>query len=213
MIIWHSVIIPWIWLGNVTRSSSWWRREARSKFPATSSVLNAVAENGVAICISETPRHNNDKHYVDVIMSALASQFTSLTIVYSAVYSNADQRKHQSSASLAFVWGIHCRPVNSPHKWPVTRKMFPFDDVIMSHGSVISWAFCCIIYIEYSYMKWHDTCLAPWISLQVRCNSTKIATCDFHLGWFKFDWRQILMATSNNNLKKSIRNASEVDTF
>ena len=56
---------------------------------------------------------------------------TSLTIVYSNVYLDADQRKHQSSASLAFVWGIHRGPVNSPHKWPVTRKMFPFDDVIM----------------------------------------------------------------------------------
>ena len=42
-----------------------------------------------------------------------------------------DQRKHQRSASLAFVRGIHRGPVNSPHKWPVTRKMFPFDDVIM----------------------------------------------------------------------------------
>ena len=65
-------------------------------------------------------------------MGATASQITSLTIVFSTVYSDADQRKHQSSASLAFVWGIHRRPVNSPHKWPVTRKMFPFDDVIMS---------------------------------------------------------------------------------
>ena len=70
-------------------------------------------------------------HYNDVIMGAIASQITSLTIVYSAVYSDTDQRKHQSSASLAFVWGIHRWPVNSPHKWPVTRKMFPFDDVIM----------------------------------------------------------------------------------
>ena len=50
---------------------------------------------------------------------------------YSTVYSDTDQRKYQSSASLAFVRGIHRRPVNSPHKWPVTRKMFPFDDVIM----------------------------------------------------------------------------------
>ena len=66
-----------------------------------------------------------------VIMGAIASQITSLTIVYSTVYSGADQRKHQSSASLAFVRGIHRGPVNSPHKWPVTRKMFPFDDVIM----------------------------------------------------------------------------------
>ena len=64
-------------------------------------------------------------------MSAIASQITSLTIVYSTVYSGADQRKHQSSASLAFVWGIHRWPVNPPHKWPVTRKIFPFDDVIM----------------------------------------------------------------------------------
>ena len=72
-------------------------------------------------------------HYDDVIIGAMASQITSLTIVYSTVYSGADQSKHQSSASLAFVWGIHRRPVNSPHKWPVTRKMFPFDDIIMSN--------------------------------------------------------------------------------
>ena len=71
-------------------------------------------------------------HYNDVIMSTIGSQLTSLAIVYSIVYSGADQSKHQSSASLAFVWGIHRGPVNSPHKGPVTRKMFPFDDVIMS---------------------------------------------------------------------------------
>ena len=70
-------------------------------------------------------------HYNDVTMGTMASQITRLTIVYSIVYSVADRRKHQSSASLAFVWGIHRLPVNSPHKWPVTRKMFPFDDVCM----------------------------------------------------------------------------------
>ena len=63
-------------------------------------------------------------HYGDDIMGKMASQITSLTIVYSAVYSGADQRKHQSSSSLAFVRRIHRGPVNSPHKWPVTRKMF-----------------------------------------------------------------------------------------
>ena len=68
-------------------------------------------------------------HYSDVIMGAMASQIASLTIVYLTVHS--DQRKHQSSASLALVRGIHRWPVNSPHIWPVTRKMFPFDDVIM----------------------------------------------------------------------------------
>ena len=80
------------------------------------------------------------QHYNDIIMSMMASQITSLTIVYSTVYSGSDQRKHQSSASLAFVRGIHRWPVNSPHKGPVMWKMFPLDDVIMrsqdngSHG-------------------------------------------------------------------------------
>ena len=75
--------------------------------------------------------YNPVVHYNDVILSAMASQITSSTIVCSTVYSGADQRKHQSSASLAFVRGNHRRPVNSPHKRPVTPKMFPFDEVIM----------------------------------------------------------------------------------
>ena len=71
--------------------------------------------------------HNND-----ITMWAMVSQITNLTIVYSTVNSGADQRKHPISTPLAFVRGIHRWPVNSPHKWPVTRKMFHFDDVIMS---------------------------------------------------------------------------------
>ena len=70
-------------------------------------------------------------HNSDVIMSVMASQLSSLMVVYLTVYSGTDQRKHQSFASLAFVWGLHWGLVNSPHKGPVTRKMFPFDDVIM----------------------------------------------------------------------------------
>ena len=75
-------------------------------------------------------------HYNDVIMSAMAmaSQITSITNVYSTVHSGANQSKHQSSASLASVRGIHRWPVNSPHKEPVTRKMFPFADVILQRG-------------------------------------------------------------------------------
>ena len=89
-------------------------------------------------------------HYNDVIMSAMASQITSLTIVYSTNYSGQDQRKHQSSTSLAFVRWIHRWPVNSPHKGPVTRKIFPFDDVIM--GTVcpriiytVYTLWCCVL--------------------------------------------------------------------
>ena len=65
------------------------------------------------------------------IMGTMMSQITSLTIVYSTVYSGADQRKHQRSASVAFARGFHRWPVNSPHKGPAMRKIFPFDDFIM----------------------------------------------------------------------------------
>ena len=63
-------------------------------------------------------------HYCDVIMCTMASQITSLTIVYSTLNPGADQRSHQSSASLAFVRGIYRGPVNSPNKWLLTRKLF-----------------------------------------------------------------------------------------
>ena len=102
------------------------------------------------------------KHNGDFIMGAISSQITSLTIVYSTVYSDADQRKHQSSASLAFVWGIlrgsMNSPMNSPHKWPVTRKMFPFDDVIM---------ISCI---------WQQNIILHWSAVITRSNITSKCT-------------------------------------
>ena len=66
-------------------------------------------------------------------MDAMASQITNFTIVYSMVYLGTNQTKQLSSASLAIVRGIHRWPVNFPLKWPVTWKMFPFDDVIMMY--------------------------------------------------------------------------------
>ena len=106
-------------------------------------------------------------------MGAMASQITSLTIVYSTVYSGADQRKHQSSAPLALVWGIHRWPVNSPRKWPVTPKMFPFDDVIMfvafwfwlclsiSLNTLVQFCDCCFvcIIVFYCILLWWDSSL------------------------------------------------------
>ena len=64
-------------------------------------------------------------------MGAMASQITGVSIAQPTVCSGADQRKHQSLALLAFVKGIHRSPVNSLHKGSVTRKMFPFNVVIM----------------------------------------------------------------------------------
>ena len=83
-------------------------------------------------------------------MGVMASRITSVSIVYSIVCSGVDQRKHQSSASLAFVRGIHRWPVNSPHKGPVTRKMCPFDDVIMEWHFI--WGTLHIITFQYGAM-------------------------------------------------------------
>ena len=89
-------------------------------------------------------------HYSDAIMGAMAYQITSLTIVTQSfiraqIIENIKARKHQSTASLAFVRGIYRWPVNSTHKWPVTRKMFPLDDVIMI---ITRWMFSKILTID-----------------------------------------------------------------
>ena len=78
---------------------------------------------------------------------------TSLTIAYPTLYSDADQRKHQSSAWIAFVRVIHRWPVNSPHKYPVTRKMFPFEDVIMDfqNSGVIDSIYVCVFIKTHTY--------------------------------------------------------------
>ena len=94
-------------------------------------------------------RGNHKIHYNDVIMSVMASQITSASIIYSTVCSRADQRKHQSSASLAFVRGIHRWPVNSPHKGPV-RIIDPQG--LPENCIKLSWL--------YSWMK--QKCLRRW---------------------------------------------------
>ena len=82
--------------------------------------------------------------YSDVIMSAMASQITSVSIIRSAVCPGANQRKHQSSAPLAIVRGIHRWAVNSPHKRPVTRKIV---SIWWCHYEIVSsmrkWRYIC----------------------------------------------------------------------
>ena len=100
-------------------------------------------------------------HYSDVIMSATASQITIVSIVCSTVDSGSDQGKHQSSASLAFVREIHHThmwPMDSRHKGPVIRKMFPFNDVIMRSLHYIITTTkpnpCALIQIYCRFMPW-----------------------------------------------------------
>ena len=108
------------------------------------------------------------------------------TIVYSILRSGADQRKHQSSTSLAFVQGIHRWPVNSPHKWLVTRKVFSnwwrlhgkriaaltshldectprcFNEQIKWYPEKIIWKYMKTIGLNY-YLLFHPLSIKTWI--------------------------------------------------
>ena len=102
-------------------------------------------------------------YYNDVIMSPMASQITSLTIVYSTVYSGADQRKHQKLRATGLCEGNSPMTGEVPHKGPVTRKMFPFDDVIMWWFILIpfaSWFLLPALPLNYA-LSWWENGLLP----------------------------------------------------
>ena len=107
-------------------------------------------------------------------MDIMASQITSLTIAFSTFYSGADQRKHQSSASLAFVRGIHWWPVNTPHKWPVTLNFFPFDDVILK------------IACESAVHIWERQILSSFVIIANYITSDKVFIHDDVIKWKHF---------------------------
>ena len=118
-------------------------------------------------------------------MGVMASQITGLAIVYSTVYSSVYQGKHQSSTSLAFVRGIHREPVNSRHKWPVTRKMFPFDDVIIVFDvpwNVLNWVVQSTalwgLTIDYHFLEFvfsfPNNGQQPWTRIQFPHNQLNI---------------------------------------
>ena len=143
-------------------------------------------------------------------MGAMASQITSLMIVRSTVYS--DQRKYQSSTSLAYVRGIHRWPVNSPHKFPVTRKMFPFDDDRCAccnlattfiftrlgqwaHKSFVIWIPICGVWG--TYQKTIDNIMtSPFSALLAICAGNSPVT--------KGQWRRTLIFYFDLRLKKRL---------
>ena len=84
--------------------------------------------------------------HITVTSCVMASHITGVSVVYSIIYSGSDQRKHQSSRSLVFVRGIHRWPVDSPHKGPITQKIFPFDDAIRV---VYRIPMCCLTKTSY----------------------------------------------------------------
>ena len=116
-----------------------------------------VTSHNLMLIYIHLPIHDND-----VIMSTMASQINSLAIVYSAVYSRRRSKKTSKLRVTRLRVGNLPWPVNSPHKGPVKRKMFPFDDVIMTvysfqdigHG----WGMRCWVWHTQETSEWwaHD---------------------------------------------------------
>ena len=123
-------------------------------------------------------------HYSDVVMRAMASLITGASIVYSGC-SSTDQSKHQGSASLAFVRGIHQWPVNSPHKGPVTRKMFSFDDVMLrtgdfqvSHSDIYRYPICREHYNQFwSWRFNYDKIHITWYEVMLEISTLYVLFC------------------------------------
>ena len=146
------------------------------------------------------------KPYSDIIMRVMASQITSISIVYSTICWGEDQRQHQNSVSLAFVRRIHWWPMDSPHKGPITWKMFPFDDFIMTEldfyhfkiltclGTVGSLTICGWLFLSSSLRFWSRCCL--WNPNCVKTLTEKNLTCqeslDLPLHWHPFHHIYIL---------------------
>ena len=129
----------------------------------------------------------------------MASLITSLTIVYSIVNSDADQRKHQSTASLAFVRGIHRWPVNSPHKWPVTRKMFPFDDVIMA-CNLLRYPLCLALILEINHPnKTHTNSLSGVIGFYLQFQGPNYGGRTWALSLHGKAWESIIGYGANKS--------------
>ena len=129
----RAIILQWcMQLGRWVncRVSTMRIRGKMTKICSTSQVL--CTWSAFVVCCCSMPILSISLHYSDVIMSTITSQIICVSIVCSTVCAGADQRIHHSSASLAFVTGIHHRlPVDFSHKGPATWKIFPFDDVIM----------------------------------------------------------------------------------
>ena len=153
----------------------------------------------ISVVVSQNPWLGWSRWTLNVIMGAIASQITSLTIVYSTVYSDTDQRKHQSSAWLAFVRGIHRRLVNCPHKCPVTRKIFPFDDVIMI-PSHFNQSMCPACWIKWNLYLMIIT-LMCWIWTQHLLNMAFHYSRHLLLNYWICHWVVVCFQMTGNSLE------------
>ena len=91
-------------------------------------------------------------------------------------------KKYESSASLAFVWGIHRGPVNSPHKWLVTRKMSPFHDVIMFRSNHVIWFVLPIV--QTSFPQCAGSEFIRFNIVNITVVDVRLAPCVARTSWY-----------------------------
>ena len=135
--------------------------------------LHHEEDHSIAPVVNEVIMKDIGKliYYNDIIMSVIASQIMDVSMVCSRVCSGTNQRKHQSSMSLAFVRGIHQWLVNSPHKGLIMRKMIPFDDIIMrNHNTTTTkceWYACLLRCMVHVGTWWRGALMFPLISIWI----------------------------------------------
>ena len=133
-------------------------------------------------------------------MIAMASQITGIPVVYATVRSGTAERKHQISVSLAFVLAIHRWPVTSPHKRPVMRKMFPFDDFIILWNNIDGLAQDCRNSIA-NALELLQSCTKPsiWLCISALISLKCIACIILNVSLGHKSWQRTPHRTSYIN--------------
>ena len=167
-----NVIDIWHWLRRSTNFSG--TLSAGSYIRFGSVLLRWVTHRLIyllRICYDEL-------YYSDVIMGAMASQITSLTIVYSTVCSGADQRKTSKLRVTGLCEGNSSVTGEFPHKGPVTRKMFSFDDVIMESTleqttSIVTLGNITVVIVQRAHIWWMDFRVRYWTILHCHSDASR----------------------------------------
>ena len=139
----------WIIIGNRVKHTNIaimneWRDKPVSIWNDVACCLKLIYFDVIGEKNYNEPERRKLQHFIDVIMNAIASQITGVSIVFLTVCSRVDQRKHQCPSHWP-LWR-ETTGVDSPQKWPVTRKMFSFDDVIMDFSYAT---------IRVRWCRWH----------------------------------------------------------
>ena len=187
---------------HLKMSSAQWRPFFRglnvlSKHNVTANRLHMYFKHRVMQMSMITYDKSVTSHCIDVIMTTMASQITSLTVVYSIVYSEADQRKHQSSSSLAFVWRIHRDRWIPRTKGQLRGKCFHLMTSSCTHSKwelMLYWSHCPTLYKVFLLLLLQDVSLMLSMFTFAKYNSAlKMQQYSFEWIWYWSNWSEIFI--------------------